>query len=317
MDSFIVAKWGNSSIFSLMKKPYQPVDQPRALMINNPHNTRGRAREASADNQNAETEDRAPESEQKNDDNADGGLVDDNAEGGSEGSTGAAEDGSEGSTGVAPTATFGATGGETAAVVVNQNQSNEEVGEAVAQGSDPGDLPSSSGSESSGEAKGGGPTPGGASPAVRTPGNGLPAEGTIAFTTNQFAELMETLRTRKPATTTQDFELQYKFQMFSGDDADWIGFKRQLTSSYMIGRGVSRESMKSYVADFRENGTRPPPRVSTLLNSIFTTSLKREALSITNCHADAFDAYIGAVKKVRAHGDNQAPGYNQQALGWP
>ena len=63
VDSFIVAKWGNSSIFSLMEKPYQPVDQPRALMINNPHNTRGRDREDAADNQNAETEDRAPESE--------------------------------------------------------------------------------------------------------------------------------------------------------------------------------------------------------------------------------------------------------------
>ena len=181
--------------------------------------------------------------------------------------------------------------------MVNQNQSNEVVREAVAQGSNPGDLPSSSVSESSGEANGGGPTPGGASPAVRTAGNGLPAEGTIAFATNQFAELMETLRTRKPASTTEDFELQYKFQMFSGDDADWIGFKRQLTSSCMIGRGVSRESMKSCVADFRENGTRPPPRDSTLLNSIFTTSLKREALSVTNRHADAFDAYIALLKR--------------------
>ena len=55
--------------------------------------------------------------------------------------------------------------------------------------------------------------------------------------------------------------------------------------------------MKSYVADFRENGTRPPPRVPTLLNSNFTTSLKREALSITNRHADAFDAYIALLKR--------------------
>ena len=303
VDSYIVAKWGNSSIFSLMDKHYQPVEQPRALMLNNPHNTRGRAREAAAENQNADAEGSTPESEQKNAEGgsvgstggaeggsvgstggAEGGSVGSTggAEGGSVGSTGGAEAGSEGSTGAAPAATPGDTGGENAGAVVSQE-------------SDPEYLPSSA-SESSGEANGGGPTPGDAAPAVRTAGNGLPVEGTITFTTNQFAELMETLRTPKPAPTTEDFKLQYKFQMFSGDDADWIGFKRQLIS-YMNGRGVSRETMKSYVADFRENGTRPPPRVSTLLNSIFTTSLKREALSITNRHADAFDAYIALLKR--------------------
>lgn len=65
----------------------------------------------------------------------------------------------------------------------------------------------------------------------------------------------------------------------------------------MKGRGVSRENVKSYVADFREHGTRPPPRVSTLLNSIFTTSLKREALSITNRNGDGFDAYVALLKR--------------------
>ena len=70
VDSYIIGKWGNSSIFSLMDKPYQPVDQPRPLMINNPHNTRRHAKEAAAQNQNANTQSNTPQSKQKNNENA-------------------------------------------------------------------------------------------------------------------------------------------------------------------------------------------------------------------------------------------------------
>ena len=114
---------------------------------------------------------------------------------------------------------------------------------------------------------------------------------------SQFEQLLSTLHAKFERNTNDaEFKLTYKFQSFNGEDGDWRHFKKQQIS-YMNAKAVSRDQLKQYVKDYRANETKPGAEVSTHFRNVFTTSLRREALSITNKFEDGFEAYMALLDR--------------------
>ena len=118
----------------------------------------------------------------------------------------------------------------------------------------------------------------------------------IVMTQTQFQQLLSTLQSGDRSKGQSEFKLTYKFQPFNGEDGEWLHFKKQLIS-YMNAKGVSRDQLKKYVADFREDKKKPPAHVSEQLRNVFSTSLRKEAVSITNKFEDGFEAYIALLER--------------------
>ena len=51
-------------------------------------------------------------------------------------------------------------------------------------------------------------------------------------------------------------------------------------------KGISKDALSEYVAEYRRDNVLPPHRLGKLLKSVFSTTLRREAVSITNCFVD-------------------------------
>ena len=118
----------------------------------------------------------------------------------------------------------------------------------------------------------------------------------IVMRQTQFQQLLSTLQSGNRSKGQSEFKLTYKFQPLNGEDGEWLHFKKQLISS-MNAKGVSRDQLKKYVADFREDKKKPPAHVSEQLRNLFSTSLRKEAVSITNKFEDGFEAYIALLER--------------------